>query len=108
MPYDEKLAERISAIVGDRSGVTERKMFGGIAFMLHGNMFCGIVREDLMARVGADAYEEALSQPHARPMDFTGRPMKGMLYVGAPGITGKNLKTWVDRTLSFAETLPPK
>ncbi len=108
MPYDEKLADRIRAIVGDTPGVTERKMFGGIAFMHRGNMFCGIVREDLMARVGPEAYEDALSQPHARPMDFTGRPMKGMVYVEAPGIKGQELKAWVNRTLSFVETLPPK
>ena len=108
MPYDEELAERIRALVADNPGVTERKMFGGIAFMFRGNMFCGIVRSDLMARVGPDAYDYALSQPHTRPMDFTGRPMKGMLYVAPTGYTGKGLATWVDRTLTFVEKLPPK
>jgi TfoX/Sxy family transcriptional regulator of competence genes len=108
MPYDEKLADRIRALVTDNPAVTERKMFGGIAFMFRGNMFVGIVREDLMARVGPDAYDEALALPHAKPMDFTGRPMKGMLYVSPPGIAGKGLQAWVDRTLAFVEKLPPK
>jgi TfoX/Sxy family transcriptional regulator of competence genes len=108
MPYDEALAERVREIVADRRDITERKMFGGIAFMHRGNMFCGIVREDLMARVGPEAYEDALSRPHVRPMDFTGRPMKGMVYVEAPGIAGDRLKDWVERTLAFVETLTPK
>jgi TfoX/Sxy family transcriptional regulator of competence genes len=108
MAYDEKLAARIRALVADNPGVTERKMFGGIAFMFRGNMFVGIVSEDLMARVGHDAYDNALAQPHARPLDFTGRPMKGMLYVAPPGIAGKGLKSWMDRALAFAEKLPPK
>lgn len=108
MPYDEKLAERIRRLISDVPGISERKMFGGIAFMHRGNMFCGIVREDLMARVGPDGYEDALARPHVRPMDFTGRPMRGMVYVGAPGIAGKGLKAWVERTLAFARNLPPR
>jgi len=84
-------------------------MFGGIAFMINGNMCCGVSREDLMLRVGAADYEAALSQPHARPMDFTGRPMKSMVFVG-PAATkeGKSLAAWVDRACAFASSLPPK
>lgn len=67
------------------SDVVERKMFGGLAFRVRGNMCCGVVGGELMVRVGAGGYDELLAEPHARPMDFTGRPMKGMLYVGAPG-----------------------
>jgi hypothetical protein len=109
MPYDEKLADRVRAAIGDDPRLSERKMFGGIAFMLDGNMACGIVRSDLMVRVGPDAYEDALSRPHARPMDFTGRPMRGMVYVGAPALAGDTaLAEWVERGCSYAASLPPK
>ena len=108
MAYDEKLAERIRSILSGRKGVSEMKMFGGIAFMLNGNMFCGIVKGELMARLGPDGYGEAMAIPHTREMDFTGRPMKGMLYVSPRGVAGRRLKTWVQRCLRFAETLPPK
>jgi TfoX/Sxy family transcriptional regulator of competence genes len=84
-------------------------MFGGIAFMFDGNMACGIVRSDIMVRVGPDAYEDALSRPHVRPMDFTGRPMKGMVYVDAPGIADDAaLSDWVERGHAYAASLPPK
>ena len=83
-------------------------MFGGIAFMVNGNMACGIVKDELMARVGADAYADAVAMPFARPMDFTGRPMKGMLYVSPEGIAGRGLKRWIGRCLIFAESLPAK
>jgi len=84
-------------------------MFGGLAFMVKGHMCCGIVGEDLVVRVGADAHEEALSQPHARAMDFTGRPMKGFVYVGPLGYrTTLGLKTWIRRGLCFVSSLPPK
>jgi TfoX/Sxy family transcriptional regulator of competence genes len=107
--YDEKLAERIRGVLDGRPGVSERKMFGGIAFMVGGNMACGIVRDELMARVGPDAYEDALAQPHARPMEFTGRPMKGMVYVGVAGIAkDSDLASWVERGAAYAASLPPK
>jgi TfoX/Sxy family transcriptional regulator of competence genes len=108
MAYDEKLAERIRKLVADRPGITERKMFGGIAFMVNGNMFAGIVKDDLMARVGKDGFEDALSKPHTRPMDFAGRPMNNMVYVAPPGVAGHNLRRWVEQSLQFAESLPPK
>jgi TfoX/Sxy family transcriptional regulator of competence genes len=109
MAYDEALAARIGTILASHDGLTERKMFGGIAFMLNGHMCCGVTKSDLMVRVGPDAYEDSLAQPHARPMDFTGRPMKGMIYVGAAGYgDDANLRAWVDRGVAFASSLPPK
>jgi TfoX/Sxy family transcriptional regulator of competence genes len=83
-------------------------MFGGLAFMLDGNMCCGIVGERLMLRLGADLAEEALQRPHVHPMDFTGRPMSGMVYVAPEGLRGKALRTWVEEAAGFARTLPPK
>ncbi len=109
MAYDEKLAVRVRTAVGRRDDVTERKMFGGLAFMLHGNMACGIMKEDLMLRLGPEAAAKSLKQKHARPMDFTGRPMTGMLYVAKDGIrTAKQLRAWLDKAEAFADTLPPK
>ena len=109
MPYNEQLADRIRAIVGDGPGLTEQKMFGGIAFMLNGNMFCGITRDDLMARVGPESFEEALARPGARPGDMAGRPMKGMLFVAPEGYSGdEQLRGWVEQTLGYVRSLPAK
>ena len=109
MAYNDALADRIRAIVGNGPGLSERKMFGGIAFMLNGNMFCGITRDDLMVRIGPDRFEQALASPAARPMDFTGRPSKGMVFVGPEGYaTDEQLRGWVDQTLNYARSLPAK
>lgn len=109
MAYDEKLAERVRDILRESAGVAERKMFGGLAFLVRGHMCCGIVGSDLMVRVGAGETERALSRPHARPMDFTGRPMNGMVYVAPEGFpTKKALRSWVERGVAFVETLPEK
>jgi TfoX/Sxy family transcriptional regulator of competence genes len=109
MAYDEALADRVRAVLADRDDVTERKMFGGIAFMAHGNMCCGVSGEDLMVRLGEDAADAALDQPGARPMDFTGRPMKGYAFIGPTGTANDAaLRDWVQRTLAFAGTLPAK
>lgn len=109
MAYDEILAERIRTILTRRKGITERRMFGGLAFMLHGNMACGIVKEELMVRVGPDHHDEALARPHTRPMDFTKRPMRGMVYVGVAGIrSDEDLQGWVERGLKLARSLPEK
>ena len=109
MPYDERLAERIRKHLGARRDVVEKKMFGGLAFMLRGHMACGVVGDDLMVRVGAEGYEEALSRAHARPMDFTGRPLKGMVYVAPAGTRdAKALKRWIELGAAHTETLPPK
>ena len=108
MAYDEQLASRIRAILGDDPGIDERKMFGGLAFLLDGNMFVGIT-QDLMVRVGPDAWADALARLHTREMDFTGRSMKGYVYVSPEGIAeDDDLAAWIDRALDFVGTLPPK
>ena len=106
MAYDEKLADRIRQAVGPRADVAEKKMFGGIAFLLDGKMFCGIVKDDLMVRVGPERYEAALAEAHVRPMNFTGRPMNGYVYVGRGGSrTVKAIAKWVDQGAAFVATL---
>ena len=109
MSYDEKLAERTRSVLDSRDDVVERKMFGGLAFMVRGHMCVGIVDRELMIRIGPDAYESALAEAHARPMDFTGRPLRGMVYVGAAGLrTEAGLRAWVDRGLRFVSALAPR
>src|SRR5215216_1767756 len=109
MAYDESLARRVRAQLADQSDLAERKMFGGLAFMLRGNMCCGIVGDELMVRVGPNQYNFALGQPHAREMHFTGRPMKGMVMVAVPGLeTDRDLAEWVQRGVQFTTTLPAK
>ena len=109
MAYDEGLAQRIREQLIDEQGLSEKKMFGGVAFMIHGNMCAGVVSDNPMLRVGPDGHDDALSQPHARPMDFTGRPVKGMIYVDQDGIeSDADLQTWLGRALSFARSLPMK
>jgi TfoX/Sxy family transcriptional regulator of competence genes len=109
MSYDEELAERTRAILASRDDVIEKKMFGGLAFMVRGHMCVGIVDRELMVRIGPDAYESALAEAHARPMDFTGKPLRGMVYVGAAGLrTAAGLRAWVDRGLRFVSALAPK
>ena len=109
MPYDEQLADRVRNVLIQHEGLAEKKMFGGLTFMLRGNMCCGVVNDDLVVRVGAEQYEEVLAQPHARPMDFTGRPLKGMVYVGLGGYqSDAALTKWVKRGVDFAQSLPPK
>ena len=109
MAYDERLAERTRETLADRGDVTERKMFGGIGFMVAGNMCCGVQGEDLIARVGEEGHADALELPGARPFDFGPRPSKGFLYVGPEGTAmDEDLRAWVDRSLAFVTTLPPK
>jgi TfoX/Sxy family transcriptional regulator of competence genes len=109
MAYDEALANRVRSELDGAAGLTERKMFGGLAFLVHGHMACGLVGDELMVRVGADAYDEALAQPEARAMDFTGRPMRGMVMVSAAGVASRrDLARWVARGARFVATLPPK
>ncbi len=109
MAYDRKLAKRVRTALAGRAGVVEMAMFGGICFMVHGNMCCGVANDDLMVRVGPDAYDEALKQPHARPMDFTGRALKGMVYVGPGGCrTDADIRAWLDRGMEFVLSLPRK
>ena len=109
MAYDEGLALRVSESLAGVDGVVEKKMFGGLAFMVKGNMAAGILGDRLMVRVGADAYEEALLEPYCGPMDFTGRPMRGFVVVEAEGIASdSDLGGWLDRGVGFALSLPPK
>ncbi|MEZ4452295.1 MAG: TfoX/Sxy family protein [Nannocystaceae bacterium] len=109
MAYDDTLARRARTLLAGRPGIDERSMFGGLAFLDRGHMACGLVGDELMVRVGEAAYEDALRQPHARPMDFTGRPLKGMVYVGKAGIADEaGLRAWIERGLAFTSTQPPK
>lgn len=109
MAYDEGLAERLRDAFTTRTDVIEKKMFGGIAFMVSGHMCCGVTGDDLMVRVGPEQHADALLLPHARPMDFTGRAMKGFVYVEPNGLdSDENLEAWVNRGLNFVTTLPPK
>ena len=109
MAYDEQLAGRVRDVLARRKDVSEKKMFGGLSFMLGGNMCCGVDKDNLMVRVGPEQYETALAQPHARPMDFTGRPLKGMVYVDPEGYrTDAALAAWVKRGVDFAASLPAK
>jgi hypothetical protein len=107
--YDEGLAERIRDLLADEADVTEKRMFGGLWFLLRGNMCVGVVKDELMVRTGPDAYETLLNLPHARKMDFTGRPMKGLLFVGVDGLLAdRDLASWVSHGVSYARSLPAK
>ncbi len=109
MAYDEGLAQRIRELLQGEEGVAEKEMFGGIAFMLSGNMACGVIGSDLIARVGSDQYEAALDEPGARPFDFTGRPMKGWVKVSDQALAeDHDLAKWVRWGRDTAESLPPK
>lgn len=109
MAFDAGLAERLRDVLKERDGISERKMFGGLAFMLRGHMFAGIVRDELMVRTGPARYAEALREPYAREMDFTGKPLKGMIYVAPEGFeSDAALEKWIGLGLTFAESLPPK
>jgi len=107
--FDEKLAQRIRGILAGDKAITEKRMFGGIAFLSRGLMLVGVSNDKLMARVGKDNYASALRRKHVREMDFTGKPMQGYVYVGAPGLkTDEQLQFWLDLCSQFVSTLPPK
>lgn len=109
MAYDEGLAQRLRERLVEVSPVREMKMFGGLAFLVDGNMCVGVIGGELIARVGVDAVEAAMARPGARLFDFTGRPMKGWVVVDDEGLDDDEaLATWVDDALRFARTLPPK
>ena len=109
MAYSEALAERIRVALTGTTGVSEKRMFGGIAFMLHGHMFVGVVDSTLMARVGPEQYDAALSRPYVREMDFTGKPLRGYVYVDPAGIrTAIDLQAWTKKCVRFVSTLPKK
>lgn len=108
MAYDELLAQRVRDLLGDRTEATEQKMFGGLAFMVNTHMACGLIRDDLMVRVGAANHEAALAKG-ASVMAFTDRPMRGMVLVPAPVVADDGvLERWVDEAVAFARSEPPK
>jgi len=108
MAYNERLAARVRDVLGGRDDISERKMFGGLAFLLDGKMSVGVMGDDLMVRTGDDAYEGALARPGARPMDFTGRVSKGMVYVGPSGTSkATDLRRWVAAGIDAAHAAAP-
>ena len=109
MAYDEGLAHRIRECFDARDDVEEKKMFGGLCFMVRQHMCCGIVGDTLMGRVGPENYDLSLTKPYVSEMDFTGKAMKGMIYVAPEGIAEDNeLSYWVNLCAEFVETLPAK
>ena len=109
MAFDETLADRIRDILASRPELSERKMFGGIAFMLGGHMVVGVIGEDLMVRLDPADAEKALGEPHTRPMDFTGKPAKNMVYVDGEGTASDaDLAAWVEAGADYASSLPSK
>jgi TfoX/Sxy family transcriptional regulator of competence genes len=109
VPYDDALVERVRARLGDAPSVVELKMFGGWGITIRGNMAVGVMDRDLIVRVGPDGFDELVAKPGARPFDFTGRPMRGWLFVDGKTVTsGRSLNAWVDRGVEYARSLPPK
>ena len=109
MAYSETLADRIHELLADRVDVTQRQMFGGLAFMVGGHMACGVVGDELMLRLGEEGADAALGEQHVRPMDFTGRPMRTMVFVEPAGISQEaDLRRWINRAVQHAKSLPPK
>jgi N-acetylglutamate synthase-like GNAT family acetyltransferase len=109
MAYDEALAERVRSIIGARDAVVERKMFGGVAWMLGGNMACGVLGDDLAVKMSPEDAERALAEPHTRPFEMTGRPARGFVVVSGAALAGDpELARWVDVGADHAASLPPK
>ena len=109
MTYDDGLAHRVREALRSRADPEEKEMFGGLGLMIGGKMCCGVIGDSLVARVGPDAYDDALDEPHARPFDFTGREMRGWVFVDHAGLASDSaLEAWIDRSLAFVETLPSK
>lgn len=109
MAYDEHLAVRVRELLADTPGFAEQKMFGGLCVTLFGNMCCGVLNDELVLRVDPETAQRLLSELHVRPMDFTGRPLKGFLFVGAEALKKKSeIRRYVSLSLAFATSLPPK
>jgi TfoX/Sxy family transcriptional regulator of competence genes len=108
MAYDDALAERIRDRLRDSAGVAEKKMFGGLAFLTHGNMTVGVHGDDLIVRLDPAGTDEALAQPGVRPFDITGRPMRGWILVAGEALDDAVLDRWIGRATDFVVTLPPK
>ena len=106
MVYNEQLASKVRALVAGRKGWTEKKMFGGVAFMFNGKMCCGVIKDDLLVRVGPVQNDKALALPNSRPMDFTGKPMKGFIYVDSKGWSKESsLKKWLNMGIDYVSLL---
>jgi len=109
MAYNETLAVRMRKKLARKHDVTEKPMFGGLSFLLKGKMFCGVLKENLVVRIDPESSGELLNLPYVRPMDFTGRPMRGFLYVSPSGYkTDRELSKWVERSIDFVSSLPEK
>jgi TfoX N-terminal domain len=108
MAYDQMLAARVRALLSDQDDVRERPMFGGLTFMLAGHMCCGINGDELIVRLAPGDAEAAAAQPHARPMDLTGRPMRGFVTIRPQGVNGAALDCWVAQAVAHVQSLPPK
>ena len=109
MAYNETLALRIRKHIAGHAGIVEKKMFGGVGFLLHGNMCCGVHRDSMIVRLSPDETDAALTRPHVRVFDLSGRPMKGWLLVDAPALTTETrLQKWIDVAVAYAGTLPKK
>ena len=109
MAYDAQLAEQIRATIGERGDLVEKQMFGGLGFLLAGNMTCGAWKEFLILRLGVDAARQVLSEPHSRPFDITGKPMRGWAMIEPAGWKSRaNVRRWIGWAVDFVETLPPK
>ena len=109
MAFSETLAQRIRQLLARRKGIEEKKMFGGIGFLLNGNMLVGVWKNSLIVRLGPEKGDEALMEPHVKEFDITGRPMKGWVLVEPDGVTGDDqLKGWIQRAVKFVGKLPAK
>ncbi|HEX6304072.1 MAG TPA: TfoX/Sxy family protein [Anaerolineales bacterium] len=109
MAYDQGLAQRMREELDQLPNLSERQMFGGIGFMVNGNMACGVNKEEMIVRVGPENYDQALKKPHTRVFDFTGRPMKGWVMIAPEGYeSDEDLKYWIEQGVSFAQSLPEK
>ncbi len=109
MSYDEGLAQRIRKLVADRSGLTEKKMFGGVSFLIQGNMACGVLKDEMIVRIDPEQHDAAVAKPHVRTFDYAGHPMQGWIFVGPAACASEvGLKEWVDTGIRYALSLSPK
>ncbi len=109
MGYDEQTAARVRRMLSGRPGVVEKRMVGGLSFIVDGHMCCGVTSTALMVRVGSEAYQQELGRPHVRPLELAGRPLGGYVCVDPEGIpTDAALAAWVQRGIDFVSTLPAR
>lgn len=109
MAYDMELAKRIKEILGERPGLVEKKMFGGVSYLINGNMTCGVIKDELVIRLGEEKNAEALCRPNTRQFDFSGKPMAGWIYVSKLGFESEeNLRKWIEMGVEYALSLPAK